>query len=474
MAQGNSLIKNTAIYALGDITPKVLGLLVLPIMTSYLLPSQYGIINYVNAIVTFMSIVSMLSLNTYYLVHYYRQPDELNQQKLLGSLTIFTLIVNVAIAVVLFAFGKPLFGILGKEVEFYPFIALGVGTNFMQMFSVLPSALYRLKERPLTLSALVVLRSLLQVGLGIVFVVWYSAGALGVLWANFIVATVFALIFTVITYRNSILIFDWHIVKKALKFSLPLLPGALAYYFVSLSDRIFIEKYLNISDLGIYTTAANLALMLNIISYGAYKAYEPQFFKKYGDADFTTFFNRTRNGFLFVMLLAVMAIGLFSREFFYFFTAPAYHSAYFYVPMMLAGVLFFAISSMYGTVVTARGKTKISSAVMIVGGAVSVTLNIILLPKLGIAAATITSGASFGVMMVGNMIFSKVKIDHIAPTISMLIVAAVLYVGVYIIPAQSLWLALIVKGGLLVIACVAIVLLLKIRYKKIITIFTGK
>lgn len=470
----HSLIKNSAIYALGDIVPKVLGLLVLPIMTAYLAPSQYGVIGYVNSIIMFLSIVSMLSLNTYYLVFYYRQTDEIAQRKLLGSLSFFVLGVNVALSLLLFGFGWFIFDGTGSNIAFFPFIALGVATNLMQSFSVMPTALYRLREKPLLLSMLVVLRSVLQVGLGIVFVVYFAGGALGVLWANFIVAAIFAVIFAVITYRNAILTFDWEQIRAALRFSLPLLPGSLAYYLVSLSDRLFIERFLPMADLGIYTTAANLALMLNIISYGAYKAFEPQFFKVYGTPAFGELFSRVRNGFLFVMLLGVMAVGLFAREFFMVFTSPQYHGAYFYVPMILGGVLFYAVNMLYSTAVTAAGRTKISSAIMIAGGAVSVTLNIYLLPVLGIVAATITSGISFGLMAVLSIYFSRIKINHSRPVLCVVIAAFALYVGVYAMPEQSFWLGFITKGLVFVVAASAIVLLLNIRYKKLLKIFKPK
>lgn len=469
-----SLIKNSAIYALGDIVPKVLGMAVLPIMTKYLALSEYGIIGYVNSIVVLLSILSMLSLNTYYLVFYYRQTDAIAQQKLLGSLSFFVLGVNLLLAVLLFSFGWLLFDGAGSKISFFPFVALGVLTNLMQSFSVMPTALYRLREQPLVLSMLVVLRSVLQVGLGLVFVVYFAGGALGILWANFLVAAVFAVIFAVITYRNAILIFDWAQIRAALRFSLPLLPGSVAYYFVSLSDRLFIERYLPMADLGIYTTAANLALMLNIISYGAYKAFEPQFFKVYGTPAFGELFSRVRNGFLFIMLLGVMAVGLFAREFFELFTTNQYHQAYFYVPMILAGVLFYAINMIYATAVTAKGRTKINSLTMIVGGAVSVTLNILLLPVIGLVAAAITSGVSFVIMMGMSIYFSGIKIDHARPAISVLVAAGALYIGVYLIPDQGFWLGFLVKGSIMAAAACAMVWLLHIRYKKLLKIFNSK
>lgn len=88
------LIKNTAIYAIGDIVPKLLSFLVFPVMTSYLSLEDYGIINYINTLNLFLSILGFLCLNTYYLVFYYRQKSEEAKQKLLGNLSLFVIGLN--------------------------------------------------------------------------------------------------------------------------------------------------------------------------------------------------------------------------------------------------------------------------------------------------------------------------------------------------------------------------------------------
>jgi O-antigen/teichoic acid export membrane protein len=68
----SNLVKNTTIYAIGDIAPRLLGFISFPILTQFLTPAEYGIVNYVNTVNTFLTIVGFLCLNTYYLVYYNR------------------------------------------------------------------------------------------------------------------------------------------------------------------------------------------------------------------------------------------------------------------------------------------------------------------------------------------------------------------------------------------------------------------
>lgn len=122
--------------------------------------------------------------------------------------------------------------------------------------------------------------------LTVVLVVYFEFTAEGVLYSTMFVTIVFGVVFLLITIRNMNFVFNLSQIHRALLFSLPLLPGSIAYYLLSMSDRFFIERYLDLTQLGIYSTASTLAMILNILAYGAYKAFEPYFFKIYGKEGF--------------------------------------------------------------------------------------------------------------------------------------------------------------------------------------------
>lgn len=477
MLNNHRLIRNTTIYALGDIIPKIVGFIVFPILTQYLTLADTGLVEYVNKINILLAIIGFLSLNTYYLVHYYREKSEIDQKKLLGNLSIFIMAMNLAIALVLFTVGAPIFGALGSNIDFWPYIALGVGTAFFSSFSILPSALYRLRERPTLLTVLNIAKSLFQLGLTLVLVVEYHYTALGVLWANFMAAAIFGIVFAVITFKNSILIFSWPQIRTALKFSLPLLPGSIAYFLITGSDSILIERYLSPNDLGIYGTAAKIATLLSLVSYGAYRAFEPHFFREFGRPDFERMFKKVRNSFLVLLLFMILGLGMFAREFFELFTETSYIVAYYYVPMMMVGLFASSMSMLYNTIVTARGRTKIISMITILGGAVSVGLNILLLPVLGLAGACLVSGFVFMATLLASIRYAALKeVDHLRPVCAVLVAASALWVGVYLFGDYSFWVRSSIKVTLFVLANISILailgqsprkLLLTLRTKKL-------
>lgn len=468
MSKSSKLIKNTTIYAIGDIIPRLLGFISFPILTTYLSPADYGIVSYVNTVNMFLMVLGFMCLNTYYLVYYYRQDNEIEQKKLLGNLSIFILILNLFMSLVIFIFGNYFTKTFGGNIDFFPYIAIGVATNFFNTFSILPSALYRLLEKPTLLVCLNVARGVITLALTLLLVVKYNYTALGVLYSNLVVVFIFAFIFAFVTFKNAIFSLNIRQLKNALKFSLPLVPGSMAYYLISMSDRILIDKYLNLSDLGIYSTAATLALLLNIVSYGAYKAFEPYIFKTYGNDNFVIMFKKMRDGFAILYLLGAMCLSVFAKEFFQIFATEKYNTAYIYVPLILIGVYISSLTMLYGTVITAREKTLINSMLTICGGLFSIGLNIFLLPILGLYAASIVSSLTYCLIYIASIYYSQIRINQTKALYSFLIVAFAVYLSVYILNIDSLICSIMVKSVIISISIYLITKIMNINLYKFI------
>lgn len=470
---GNKLIKNTTIYAMGDIIPRLIGFISLPILTLYLSPADYGIVNYVNTLNTFLLALGFLSLNTYFLVFFYRCNSSEEQKKLLGNLSTFIILLNTIIVGVLLFFGSYLFDALGSNIDFYPYLVIAIFINYFNLFSILPSALFRVLEKPMPLTILNISRGIVAFVLTLILVIFFDYTALGVLYANLIVNFVFAFIFMYMIRNHIIWNLELKQIKSALAFSLPLVPGSIAYYLTTISDRILIDRYLSLAELGIYGIAATIALILNIFSFGAYKAFEPYIFKNWGSDQFLSVFQNIRNNFVYVLLIGVLLLGVFAKEFFFLMTDAKFHEAYVYVPLIIIGVYSSSIGLLYGTIITARGKTKINSLIVIVGASISVTLNVLYLPKYGLYTAAIVSSLAMTVMLVISVWYAKLKISHIKPFISSILVAATIYITVYQMQIEQILLSLLFKSIVLVVVLSLVSLILSVNPFKIIKVFIG-
>ena len=405
----NNVLKNTTIYAIGDIIPKIVNFIFFPILTNYLTPDDYGIINYVNSLNAFVLILSVLCLNTYYMVYYNKVQDEMERKRMLGSLSIFIVALNVIVTAILLLIGRPFFDRISDNIPFYPYIVIGLFINLFNSLGVLPIATLRMEEDVKTFTILSVAKAAC-VTVGTFFaVVYIAANAISALMVQMVVILLFSILFLIVTSKHTKYVFDTKYVKDGLAFSLPLVPGSLAYYAVTMSDRIFINKYLTLFDLGIYSTASTLALILVTISSCAYKAFEPYVFKLPNNDSKDQAIVKLFKNYYFAVVFSALGISLLSKEFLLFFADPKYLVAYKYVPLLLIGTIFTSLSLLFSTVVISNGLTKINSMISIIGGMVSVGLNIVLL-RYGVVYACLTSMISLGVMFVLNVYYSRIKI----------------------------------------------------------------
>ncbi|MDZ7672401.1 MAG: oligosaccharide flippase family protein [Halanaerobiales bacterium] len=88
---------------------------------------------------------------------------------------------------------------------------------------------------------------------------------------------IFIPIYLYIIFKNIKFKFNYFMLKESLLFSLPLIPSLLSAWVINLSDRIFIERFFSMSDVGIYSLGYKLGGIVLIISAAFQKAYSPLF-----------------------------------------------------------------------------------------------------------------------------------------------------------------------------------------------------
>ncbi len=451
----SKLVKNSLIYALGELSPKIFSLITFPLLTSFLSPEEYGILNYINTIDIFLSIFCLLGLNTYFLVHYYKCETLHEKKALFGNLTIFLILFNVTFLCILLIFGDNLFAMFGSNISFYPYIAMGMILNFFNIQSVMPGALYRVQENPLPLTVVNILKgALTMIGTFICVICLDENKVESVLFLRIIVALIAFVIFMMMSYRFVIFNINLSQIINALKFSLPLLPCALAYYSFSLSDRFLIDKYLSLEKLGIYATAANLAMMLDLVSNSAYRAFEPHLLKEINSVTLTKEFIKIRNSLLWVVLTIASMITLLSKEFLTFFANEEYLLSYRLVPIILVGSVIHALDTMYSTIIIGKGKTKTETFITILCAIISITLNIILLPRVGIIGAAITFSITFMVMLFLKVKASGILVPQKKPVVSILYSFLLLISYTYYIDLSVSFSSIIIKTVFVIILCV--------------------
>ncbi len=472
MSNSKQFFKNTSIYVIGEVVPRLLSFITFPILTVYLTPSDYGINSYVSSITSLLFILSNLSLSTYFFVHYFRSESEEEKKVLTSTLAIFTTVYSFGLIIAFCSIGPTLLRLWGGNVDFYPYIFLGTVGMFFEVIVIYPSAIYRVIEKPTTLISFNISKSITNV-IGILYVVYIQKGALkDIILMQTLISGIFGICFVFYSRKFYYFIFEKEILVKALKFSLPLVPASLSWYAFNTFDRVLIDKYLTLNDLGLFSTAATLALMLNIVTNSAYKAFEPLFFKHFGKDDFIGIYTNIKNMYIYLTLVGALFLSLFSKEFFIIFSSKEFLLAHKFVPYILIGTVASSISLLYSTIITAMGKTKHNALITIFGALCSILVNILLLKVIGIWAAILASALTYILSLLIRIYFSKRQFFESKSVMAFLIAffPAILFNSLEF--NLSFNIELLIKAIISIGITILLTLFMNIKIKKIISLFS--
>ena len=395
---GKSLVGNTAFYALGEIIPRVVSFIMLPFFTRYLSPSDYGIISYTNSVLVFLGFLGTLSLNSYVLRFYYEAKSETEKRSIIGTAYMAIGLFNLLLVIICFIALPSIIDRFNIQIPWNPYFKLAILTNFFTSFSTIPLAIYRVRQEANRYIVLSVSRSLLIVASNILFVIVLGKGIYGWFISTLIVSVPFFFIYAGIINKYANFKLSFGRLKEGLKFSLPLVPGAISFYVLSLSDRIILERNESIAVLGIYNIAVTFTSALGIAIQSGYKALEPEVYNRYGKDGYYTFLRKTQKIYYIVVYLFAIILSFFALEVFEIMTAKPYWEGAKYVPILIIGVILNGQNSFYQCLLTAEKKTKLVGAVSVIGAIVSFTFNILFIPKWGAYAAATSYAISYIIM----------------------------------------------------------------------------
>jgi len=258
-------------------------------------------------------------------------------------------------------------------------------------------------------------------------------------------------------------------IKEWIYFSIPLLFTSIFAYLISWTDNLVIGKFLEPTDLGIYSIAYSLAIALVFFQdiFGA--LFLPLISENYAKKKYSeiTFLFKKSSAWVFGLTFPVFLImAMYSKDILNIFYGASFELGYLPLMIIAFGLLIGISTGMSNQILILHKKTKLIFWVNIVIATFNLILNIVLIPLIGIIGAAITSAASFVLQKFILLIFAskyeKIRFDWfynlkfiIAGIPSILFAALFFRIGLHILIA--------VIGSLIVYSWVYLLLLLLLR-----------
>ena len=400
-AQLGRLGKHSAIYGLGGLVQRILAVLLLPVYTRYLSPSDYGTVETLIALTTVLVIVLRMGITSAFFRFYFDSPDATHRRLVLRTSFWFTMGTATIGLVAGFALSPEistaLFGSSDDaELVMAAFVALWAQMNYEQLAS-----LFRVEERSVAFVTASLANIFLTIGATLTLVVALDKGPLGVIVGNF---TGTLLVYAALVgYRREQLglQFDRSLLREMNRFGTPLVPTALFLWVTNFSDRIFLVKLADTADVGLYSVGVRIASAMALLL-TAFRTAWPAFAYSIEDD------REARRTYAFVLTYLVLltswvatGLALLSPWLVDWIAAPSFASS-----SRVVGPLAFSVVAFAGYVVVAIGvgrarRTQFNWVVTGAAAAVNVALNLMLIPPYGIMGAAVATIAAYVTMFAG-------------------------------------------------------------------------
>lgn len=428
-----TLIKNTTIYTIGNMLPKVAGFFLLPLYTRFLSTEEYGIINSLHVLMGLITILFSLGIERSIYRLYYDYQTEENKKKFLGTCFLTILMVSSIILLLIFAFRSQVQNIY-KSIPFFPYYLLAILAAYASVYSFIPKVFYQLKERAEIFILISIAQFFFSTTFIILFIIKYNYGAYGYLLGELIGTSVLVPVFIGVMLKISKLKIDKNVIKKSLAFSLPMIPSFISAWILNLSDRIFIERYCNLSDVGIYSLGYKVSGLLLLFSTAFGKAYNPYFYRIANtkkETEAKNLLSKSNLAYIIILASGCFLLSLFSKEIIDLFFPDEYNGASKYIPIITFGYLFSLSTGLLNLFYYQHKKTKAVMFLVLFSALINVICNFLFVPKYGAYGAAWATLISFVILFISQYHFAR-NYYFIPFRWKYLIPLTILFLGIYL------------------------------------------
>jgi O-antigen/teichoic acid export membrane protein len=271
------VIKNSLIYLGSSILNKLVPFLLLPIMTKYLSPKEYGILALYTILITFYNAFIGMSIHTNISKNFFKvSKGEMSEY--IGNMIFIiflTFIIYLSITFLVIQFFDNLFSIPSYWILAIPII------SFMMTVNSINTTLLRNEGRAYIFGIFEIVNTLINISITLLLLVNLEYGWKSQIVGLFIGYFIFFIIGLLYMKKRNYLkfTFDKTKVKSILSISIPLIPHVLGGIVIGMSDRIFIEKMVSLEAVGIYSVGYMFGMIIVLFSDAFIKAWSPWFFK---------------------------------------------------------------------------------------------------------------------------------------------------------------------------------------------------
>ena len=457
MAGLKSLAKETAIYGVSSIVGRFLNYLLVPVYTIALPASSggYGVVTNIYAWVALILVLLTCGMETGFFRFANKGQDDPMR---VYSTTLLSVSIGSLVFVALgLLFLEPIAGWL--EYGEHPwYIGMMMIVVAMDAIQSIPFAYLRYKKRPIKFAALKLLFIFLNIALNLFYYVILEGNDVGYAFLFNLVCTSVVMVCMIPELRGFTYVLDKELLKRMLRYSLPLVILGVAGILNQVADKIIFpfvypDEAEATIQLGIYGAASKIAMIMAMFTQAFRFAYEPFVFGKSKEKDSREMYAQAMKFFIIFTLLAFLAV-MFYLDILRHVIGRYYWDGLRVVPIVMAAEIFMGIYFNLSFWYKLIDETRWGAYFSLTGCIILILMNIFLVPKYGYIACAWAGFTGYGVAMLLSYFVGQKKypIQYDLKAIGMyVLLAAVLYVAAEYVSIDNIYLRMAYRTVLLLL-----------------------
>ena len=424
MSRLKTLYKQTFVYGLATVVPKMISFLLVRLHTDKSVLSNvadYGDVSLIFAYFVLFNVLLAYGMETAFFRFF--NSDE-HKKKVLSTSSISLLLTSTMVLVTGYIFRQDLSSLIHIDADY---IVLVLWILFFDALVIIPFAYLRALGKTIKYTVVKLTNVILNLGLNIVLLLYLKSWAeTSTLWQTFykpdfevhyifianVIASGVTLLLLISFYFKLNYSFSTTLWKKMLRYAFPVLVAGVAFSINETFDRILLERLLpeNLSKdaIGTYSACYKLALFMMLFATAYRLGVEPFFFNNAKDTDAKTNYAKILEFFVIFGALILLSVVVFVDVLkLILIPNEAYWEAMTVVPILLLAYLFLGIYHNLSVWYKITDRTKFGAYISIFGALITLLINIIFIPKFGYMASATATLFAYATMAVTSYTLGK-------------------------------------------------------------------
>ena len=412
MSITKKLATDTVAYGVSSILARIINFLFGFLIIKFISPAEFGTYTNFYAYAGFILVVLTHGMET----AYFRFVNKEESKETAFSTAFYSILFVVVLFILItYLFQKPIAAYV-KEPTFY--LQLFVWMMAFDTLAAIPFASLRKQGRPMVFAGLKILNILFFILLNILFFIilpklnlTLNVTSVSYIFIANLVASILTFIILLFQFRQLKFSIDFSIYKKMIWYAMPIMLVGFAGMINEVLDRIIMTRLLpgslleNKIQLGIYGFNYKFAMIISMFLQAYRFAAEPLFFKNAEKEDNKQMLAKTMKFYTISVCFIFLTITLFMPLIQFSFSKYSPSSATYFegvgiVPILLMANIFLGIYFNISTWYKITDKTYVGAFISIVGAAITIVMNIVLVPKIGYFGGAWATLACYATMLI--------------------------------------------------------------------------